>query len=493
MAKKIVIVGAGPGGLSAGMLLASRNFDVTIVEKEAVPGGRNAGFSLGPYKFDLGPTFLMMKFVLEDVFRESGRKIEDYLKIIPLEPMYRLEFVKKSVDIYSDHAKTRDEIERAFPGNGKGVDLFISKEQKKYQYLLPCLQTPYMTPGSLVNQNIRRAFPHLPVVRSLYSVMGDYFDDERARLSFTFQSKYLGMSPWDCPGIFTIIPYIEHSMGIYHVEGGLSEISNAMAKVCLEHGCRIRYGATVKNLVLTGRKVRGVRLMNNEVIKADSVVINADFGYAMSSLVPKGVLKRWSRERLMKKGFSCSTFMMYLGLKKDYGLKHHTIVFAQDYRQNLEDVRLGRASDDISMYVRNATVTDKSLAPEGHSALYILVPVANNKAGLDWNDTRHMRRLVIAMLKKRLGLKDIEEQIAAERIITPADWEGYHNVFVGATFNLAHNLLQMLYFRPHNEFEELDNCYLVGGGTHPGSGLPTIYESARISSRLICERFGANY
>ncbi|MHC4885557.1 MAG: hypothetical protein ACYTGH_10780 [Planctomycetota bacterium] len=141
----------------------------------------------------------------------------------------------------------------------------------------------------------------------------------------------------------------------------------------------------------------------------------------------------------------------------------------------------------MSIYVRNASVTDKTLAPEGHSALYILVPVANNRSPLTWGEeeVRRYRDAIVQRIEARTGMKDLSKHIVVEERITPTDWEHDHNLFIGSTFNMGHHLSQMLYLRPHNRFEEVERCYLVGGGTHPGSGLPTIYESGRISADLV--------
>jgi phytoene desaturase len=246
----------------------------------------------------------------------------------------------------------------------------------------------------------------------------------------------------------------------------------------------------VKKLLLRGRDVTGVELESGDKLTADEVVINADFGRAMTELVPDGVLRKYTPAGLRKLRLSCSTFMMYLGLDKVYPLPHHAIVFARDYRRNVEEIfEKGVPSDDLSFYVRNASVTDPTLAPAGKSGLYVLVPVPNCRYGINWAEQGpRYRELALKAMRDRLGLGDLTQHIEVEQLLTPAGWEGEYHVYEGATFNLAHNLSQMALWRPRNQFEELGNCYLVGGGTHPGSGLPTILESARISANLICRK-----
>lgn len=267
-----------------------------------------------------------------------------------------------------------------------------------------------------------------------------------------------------------------------------------MGRVIEQQGGKIYTNTAVKSLRIDNKKVTGISLEDGSIIDADEVIVNADFAYAMTQLVEPGVLKRYSPEKIKQKDYSCSTFMLYLGLDTMYDLPHHSIVFAKQYKQNVENIFNNKTlSDEFSFYVQNACITDDSLAPAGKSTLYVLVPTPNNQSGLDWQQEKSaLRESVLNALGKRLGLTDIRQHIEYEKVLTPENWQKDENVFFGATFNLSHKFSQMLYWRPHNEFDELKNCYLVGGGTHPGSGLPTIYQSAHISAQLICKKYGDN-
>ena len=486
--KHIVIIGAGPGGLTCGMILAKRGYRVTIFEKEPVVGGRNAAITLDRYIFDTGPTFLMMTFILREMFQLAGRDIDDYCKIIPLDPMYQLSFPDKNFFPTADREKMKEQVHTIFPGNEKGYDLFHKKEKVRYEKMYPCLKKPYSTFASLFSPDLLKALPHLSLTKSLFQVLGGYFNKEHLKISFTFQAKYLGMSPWECPGAFAIIPYIEHAFGIDHVEGGLSEISAAMATVFGEHGGELRLNSPVKKILVSNGSATGVLLDNGEQVNANAVVINADFGHAMATLFDRGIIRKYTPEKLLKKKYSCSTFMLYLGVDKLYNESHHNIIIADDYHANIEDIVSGRKlSEDMSVYVRNASVTDSKIAPQGHSALYVLVPVPNTGAPVTWDKelVAAYREKVIKRIESRTSMTDLSRHIVYEKVIAPNQWETDYDLFLGATFNLGHTLRQMLYLRPHNTFEEVGNCYLVGGGTHPGSGLPTIYESARISADLV--------
>lgn len=489
--KHIAIIGAGPGGLTAGMILAKRGYKVSIFEKESIVGGRNAPILMNGYSFDTGPTFLMMTFVLREMFAEAGRNLDDYCKLVPLDPMYKLSFMDFGILPTTDRNAMKAQIAGLFPGNEAGLDKFHAREKIRYDKMYPCLKKDYSTFKEMFCAPMLKALPHLSLGRSLMGVLSDYFTEEKLRICFTFQAKYIGMSPWECPAAFAIMPYIEHSLGIDHVIGGLSKISEAMAKVISELGGEIHLTAPVKKVCVSGRNATGVQLVSGETVKADSVIINADFGHAMSTLFEEGVIRKWTPHKLRDKKYSCSTFMLYLGVDKKYNEPHHNIIFAKDYKENVKDIISRQTvSEDMSVYVRNASATDPTLAPHGHSALYVLVPTANMRNNLSWDETstKTYRDKVIKRIVERTSMKDLDKHITCEKIITPAEWQNERSLFLGATFNLGHTLTQMLYLRPRNKFEELSHCYLVGGGTHPGSGLPTIYESARISANLL-EKF----
>lgn len=492
MARTIVIIGAGPGGLTAGMLLARQGFKVEVFEKGPVVGGRNAPLKLDGFTFDTGPTFLMMTRVLEEVFADSGRRLQDYLDLKPIDPFYRLRFDGKT-DFFPtlDPERMVAEIERLFPGDGANYMRYRAQEGKKLDLVYPCLQHPYMRWRDFLNPNFLKAIPRLDAFTSVYERLRSYFKYEHMRIAMTFQAKYLGMSPWQCPATFTILSLIEHKYGIYHPIGGLNAISTAMAKCLQEDGGRIHLQQPVQEILVENRRAVGVRLAGGDKVAADAVIINPDFAWAMTHLLRPEHRRKYHDARLAKMEYSCSTFMLYLGLDKIYDLPHHNIIFAQDYEKNVQDiVENGRLSEDPSFYLQNASKLDSTLAPPGQSTLYVLVPVPNRQAPIDWEKEKpRFRELVLRQIESKTELKDLRRHIVVEQVISPLEWEQDYHIYRGATFNLSHKLGQMLIFRPHNALEELDACYLVGGGTHPGSGLPTIYQSGRIAADLIHRRW----
>ncbi len=489
--KKVLIVGAGPGGLTAGMILASYGYDVNIFEKNSYVGGRTGFIKQDGYTFDIGPTFLMMDFQLKEMFSLAGKAVEDYMTLKRVDPMYRLQYKdNKVLKLYNDQKLMEAQMESLFPGSYPWYLNFLKNEEIKFAKVFPSLKVSYSNLTDMLRKELRAAIPYLDAHKNLFSHLGNYFANDDFKIAFTFQAKYLGMSPWECPGTFSIISFIEHRLGIFHVLGGLNEICQGIAKACRDLAGKITLNTAVKEIIVKNGRAVGLELENGEVLEGDHVIINADFAYAMDNLVPEANKKKYTSEKMRKKKYSCSIFMMYLGVDKQYPLEHHNIYFSDDYKQNITEITHGnKVPEDPSFYIQNAVVTDSSVAPPGKAALYVLVPVSNNFSGIDWTvNEEPFREKILTLLEQKAGLTDIRSHIETEKIITPKTWEEEYNVYSGATFNLAHNIGQMLYFRPHNKFEEFDNCYLVGGGTHPGSGLPTILESARISSSLILEK-----
>ncbi|MED4015089.1 phytoene desaturase family protein [Sutcliffiella cohnii] len=490
MSKRISIVGAGPGGLAAAMLLSSKGYKVNVFEKQSYIGGRNSKIKLGEYSFDMGPTFFSMVHIAEELFTAAHRNVHDYLQLVELNPMYELVFDKKRLVMSRDRDFMKKQLEEMYPGNGEGYDRFMKETACKMDALTPILQSKMDRFLQLLHPKVLKALPELEITNSLYDVLSRYFTEDEIKLAFTFQSKYLGMSPWECPGAFSILSYMEHAYGVFYPIGGLHELSTAMAKVTKEHGGEIHTNCGVRKLWMENKKVKGVILENNEKVEADEVIINADFAHAMTNLVDRNMLRKYSSSNLEKKKYSCSTFMIYLGLNTKVNLGHHTIIFANDYKKNVEEITKRKIlSEEPSIYIHNPVVTDPTVAPKGKTALYILAPVPNNFSEIEWKkEQTTFRKIVLRIVEEKTGLQNMEKYIEVEKMITPKQWEDDIFVYRGATFNLGHQLSQMMVFRPHNQFEELQNCWLVGGGTHPGSGLPTILESARITSNGILSR-----
>jgi phytoene desaturase len=491
MSKRIVIVGAGPGGLAAAVLLASSGARVTIVERLGFVGGRTSAIEAEGYQFDRGPTFFLYPRVLDEIFRAAGTSLADEIDLIRLDPQYRLVFgAGGRLDCTPDVASMERQIGQFSRDDVPGFRRFLAENRQKLALMEPCLESPFLGWRDVLTPRLMRLLPMIRPHQSIDAYLQRFFRDERVRLAFCFQSKYLGMSPFRCPSLFSILSFLEYEYGVWHPRGGCSVVTEALARVARALGVEIYLNEPAVAIEFAGRRAIGVRTPRR-FLGTDAVVINADFARAMERLVPDHLRRRWTDKKLAGKKYSCSTFMMYLGIEGTYDLPHHTIYIPAEYRQNLDDIERNHLlSEDPSFYVQNACVTDPSLAPAGHSTLYVLVPVPHQHPNIDWAAERTgFRERALAQIA-RAGFADVGRRIRFERIVTPADWESQHQIYRGATFSLAHNLGQMLHLRPRNRFEDLDGVYLVGGGTHPGSGLPVIFESARISARLLLEDIG---
>ncbi len=501
---RVAVVGAGPGGLATAVLLASRGVSVTVYEAQERIGGRTQRLTAGDYHFDMGPTFFLMPHVLQEVFGAAGRKLEDYVDLHRLDPMYRLVVGGQAehggevtIDTTQDLEQMRERIAAIHPADGEAFGRFIADNRAKLNASEPILRRPIRSVLDLIRWDAIKALPHIRPMRSVQQLNNAYFEHPAVRLAVGFQSKYLGMSPYECPSLFTILPFIEYEYGVWHPVGGCNALMSALARLLGELGGTIETATPVESLSFSGRQVTGATLGGRgggRHASFDRVVVNADATWALKRFFPESMRGRQTDAAIDKQKYSCSTYMLYLGIEGKVDLPHHTIRIAPGYEQNLADIgrdhgRGGSLTEDPSFYVCNPSALDPTLAPEGHSALYVLLPTPNTHSGIDWEaqaDT--LRARVLDRMKQVLGL-DLTGRIREEIAIRPDDWRAM-NINHGATFNLAHSLDQMLHRRPLHRVPHAKGAYMVGGGTHPGSGLPVIFLSAQMVAAMVVDDLG---
>jgi phytoene desaturase len=492
MTQKIAIVGAGPGGLAAAMLLAAKGVEVDVYERESVVGGRTTTWEKDGFRFDLGPTFFMYPRILSEIFEACGEDLNEEVEMVQLDPQYRLSFVGRGhIDATADIEEMERQIEAFAPGQKDGFRRFLKDNRYKLEKSRTALERPFNGWGSLLATDVMRVMWNVAWNGTVEKELSKYFSDPLLRIAFSFQAKYLGMSPYQCPSFFTILAFLEYEHGIHHPIGGFGKISEAMARIAREKGANFLLSTPVEEVEFEGKQARAIITKDGRV-EYDAIVVNGDFAGTIPQLIPNDLRRDWSDARIEAAEYSCSTFMLYLGIEGvETDLPHHTIIFPPTYHDALDGIgNRHDLSDDPPMYVQNVVVTDPGQAPEGHSTLYVLVPVTHMTENVDWSvEKERFTNLVLESLEA-YGIENLRARIRTQHVISPADWQDDYGIYQGAVFNLAHTISQMLNRRPRNRFQGTKGVYLVGGGTHPGSGLPTIYESARISAKLLCEDLG---
>lgn len=489
-----LVIGAGVGGLAAAARLARAGYRVTLHEKTAGPGGRCGQLQLQGFRWDIGPTIVLMPEVFEETFRALGRRLSDYVTLERCDPNYRIHYRDGSdITFTSELTAMGRELERIEPGSFQRYLAFLAQGRTQYRVSLEHFVgrnfdsvLDYLRPSML--RNILKVRAH----RRAYSEVSRFFADERLRAAMTFQTMYLGVSPFHCPAVYALLPFTELGVGVWFPKGGLYAIPRALERVAREEGVRLHYASPVARILTegTGKDARavGVRLADGREERADLVLCNADLPYAYEQLLDPAATRLKAPERLR---YTSSGYLLYLGLRRRVpGLGHHTVFLGRGYRESFEDIfERFQVPADPSFYVNVPARTDASLAPEGKDGLYVLVPVPHQKAGVspDWRtEGPRVRAKVLARLAEE-GFPLSEEDIEVERVLTPDDWAGTFNLARGSAFGLAQNFFQVGPFRPANEDPNLSGLFFVGASTQPGTGLPTVL----ISARLVCERVAA--
>ena len=481
----IAIIGAGPGGLAAALILLNQGHHVTIYEKDARVGGRSKRLTFGEYHFDSGPTFFMYQPILREVFEKANIDFDKHLKMQPLDPLYTLYFKERTLQPSADIQKTKEVFESVYPGAGNDYLKWYQKQTTKFKRVMPILQKPFPNIFHFLRADVLKGAPVLHPFQSVYKYLSKMIHHEDLIHTLSFQAKYLGMASFEAPSVFTILPYLEHMGGLYHIEGGLNQVNETMARLFVEKGGKLHLNSKVESLWIEKNAVKGI-VTDNLKQAYDDVVLNADFAYSMLRMTKENEVRTYNHQKIKSMSYSVSAFMLYIGLDTIFDFDHHNVFFSDSYEGYLKRL-MSESNDltDMSFYMHNPSKIDATLAPKGHSSLYVLVPVPNLDADINWvKEKDALKKQVYQIILEKTGV-DIRPHIQMEQILTPQEWQDDFHVHKGAVFNLTHGFNQMLHLRPQNKFKQLKHLYLVGGGTHPGSGLPTIYQSAIITSNYL--------
>jgi phytoene desaturase len=488
----VLIIGAGTGGITAAAMLARQGYHVTVVEKNAHPGGRCDRFVQAGHHFDTGPTLFLMPEIVEQVFDFLGQRVEDHLALRRVDPAYHVDFGDGThLTLTSDLAAMQADLEAIESGSTGSFLRYLAEGRRHYELVF----------AHLLGRNFRHAWEYftpknmllisrLKALRRHYDNLERYFADPRLRVAFSFQDMYVGLSPYQAPATYSLLPYAEMAGGVWFPSGGMYQLIEALTAIAQEAGARFLFDAPVAEIDVDGKQATGVTLADGRKMPADVVLANADLPYVYHQLLPDGGPAR----RLDRKAYTCSTVTFCWGIDRQYHqLGPHSLFLARDFRQGMDQIFCQRTlPDEPSFYLHAPARIDATMAPEGHDTLTAVVPVGHidETAPQDWAQIRQRARLCVLQRLAQAGVADLENHIKFEASYTPPDWQSRYNLAKGASFGLSHTFLQMGYLRPGNRHARYRNLYFVGASTHPGAGLPTVLLSAGLATERILEEVG---
>lgn len=486
-ARKALIIGAGFGGLAMGLRLRRLGYEVTIIDNNPMAGGRAQVYQEGGYKFDAGPTVITAPFLFDELFKLFGRNRKDYIEFLPVEPWYRFEFSDgERLDYGGSLEQTISEINRVSPGEGIGYENLVRFSKRIFRVGFEKLaDQPFHRFGVMIRQ-----VPPLIALKSylsVYSLVGKFLKDDRLRRAFSIHPLLVGGNPMQTTSIYCLIHYLERKWGVWFPKGGTGELVRALVKLSEEVGIKFELNRQVNKVLVEHGRASGIEFSNGEKRQSQIVVFDADPPKVYRKLIDSTHRKKWTDSKLDNLSYSMGLFVWYFGTSKEYpNVQHHTIIMGETFKELLAEIYDKKIlSDDLSLYLHRPAATDASMAPEGGDAFYVLAPVPNKKAKVDWNDAgEKIRKQVQEQLQNTL-LPGLEDCLDVSFFVTPDDFEDKFNTLWGSGFSIAPLFTQSAWFRFHNKSEELENLYFCGAGTHPGAGLPGVVSSAKVVEKLV--------
>jgi phytoene desaturase len=482
----VLIIGAGIGGLAAAARLAYNGYNVTVVEKNARPGGRCDQLVLDGHRFDIGPTLFLMPEVFAETYAALGQRLADHLDLRRIDPTYRVRFPDgTTLALTSDLNAMQAQLAAIEPGSFGGLLRYLVEGRQHYTLSLQKFVGRNFY--SLLNYFSPANLPLLFQVKALqkhYANVGHYFQHPYLKAAFTFQNMYLGLSPYDAPATYSLLQYTELADGVWFPIGGLYRVIESLAKIATNLGVHFIYNAPVRQIEVSGNRATGIALEDGRRLPADVIIANADLPYVYDKLLPD----RAAAERLNRLNFTCSAIMFYWGVDKVYPqIGHHNVFLAGDYQASFARIfRDNTLPDEPSLYVHAPARTDPAAAPPRQDTLLALVPVGHldDRRPQDWDALRARARAATLARLADIGVTDLEQHLKFELSYTAEDWQRLYNLACGAAFGLSHDFWQVGYLRPHNRHDRYRNLYFVGSSTHPGTGLPIVL----LSAKLVVER-----
>ncbi len=487
--KDVVVIGGGLGGLSAAIRMQATGYPVTLLEKRSQLGGRASVFRKAGYTFDTGPTIITPPFLIDDLFHAAGRETSDYVELMRVDPKYRLYFSDGTQMDYSGYEDNIEQVHNFNPKDVEGYKEFLEKAKPIYE--LGFEKFGSMAFDSLLSMvKVAPAGIRHKAYKSVYGFVASHVKDPRLRMALSFNPLFIGGDPFEATAIYTLITYIEEKHGVWWVRGGTHKLVEAMTMLFEELGGTVKLNSEVRSIDVTeSKRVRGVETADGEYYGADVVISNADVAHTYMDLISSKHRKKNSDRRYRRAKYSMSLFMLYFGVKKQYpDMTHHSIVFGPRYKGLIKDIfKRHVIPDDFSTYLHIPTRTDPELAPPGCEAMYACTPVTNLDSKTNWDDKKEeFKDHILDTLDSRV-LPGLLDNLDVVSIFTPEDYKTEFNAYKGTGFSLRPILLQSGWFRPHNRSRDIKGLYLVGAGTHPGAGVPSVIMSADITTGLIKE------
>ena len=481
-----LVIGSGFGGLAAAIRLQARGYDTTILEMRDKPGGRAYVFEDRGFTYDAGPTIITAPFLIDELFALAGKRTEDYVRIVPVTPFYRIVFPDgRAFDYDGDEAQIIAQIEKFNPADVPGYLQFVAKSRAIFERaFIELADKPFSSFADMV-----RVAPDLIRLRShesVFKLVSRYVKDPFLQQVFSFHPLLVGGNPFQSSSIYAMIHYLERKWGVHFAMGGTGALVQGLLRLFTEMGGKLRLNSRVAQLLVEDGTARGVRLDSGEELAATVIVSNADVANFYKKAVPAAARKKWTDRRLDRMCYSMSLFLIYFGTDRTWpDLAHHTIVLTERYRELLADIFQKKIlADDFSLYLHAPTRTDPSLAPPGCECFYVLSPVPNLGGKVDWNAVKERYAdAILASLEKLCP--DLRRHIVSRLIWTPLDFETQLDAHLGSAFQFEPILTQSAWFRPHNVSEDVKNFFLVGAGTHPGAGVPGVLSSAKLLERVL--------
>ncbi|MEV4717108.1 phytoene desaturase family protein [Micromonospora noduli] len=479
---RVVVVGAGLGGLACALHLAGSGRQVTVLEREPVPGGRAGRLGVDGYEFDTGPTVLTMPDLIAEALGAVGEELHDWLDLTPLDPAYRAYYPDGStLDVLTDTTRMAAEISRVCgPREADGYLRFVEYARELWRLeRTDFIERNLDAPTDLITGNLLKLLGG-GAFRRLQTKINQFFRDPRTQRIFSFQAMYAGLAPHDALAIYAVIAYLDSVAGVYFPRGGIHAVSRAMAGAAEKHGVQIRYDTTVTRVETVNGRATGVLTADGDLVPADVVVLNPDLPVAYRDLLPAAPQRRLT--------YSPSCVVLHVGSRQAYAkIAHHNIHFGRAWKGTFDEViRRGELMTDPSLLVTNPSRTDPAVAPPDRHTYYVLAPVPNlHRAPFEWRGdlTQRYTDQLIGTLEER-GYVGFGAGVEVLRAITPAEWEE-QGMAAGTPFAAAHTLFQTGPFRPSNLHRDLPNVVFVGSGTQPGVGVPMVLISGKLAAGRI--------